>query len=381
MIRYVMVSSEIRRDLEHPLTGFRRIEVHHLYNRAGWNDMLPSDFGPHTRRFTHPVNLFRQLARIKPHVIQGPEPLSIRMFPYLLAVFVYLLQHPDVSLVCMSQETIPLRRKYGWLGESIMRPVLRRWFARAGVLLWLDESSRANMLTLGAPAHKLRYMLYGCWGVDLREFRPEGPVVRLSEHPVILCVARLSPEKGINNLIEAYRLVRQSGIACTLAIIGDGKSRAALVAQAQATGYGDDIIFLGTKKHAELPAYLRGAYVLTLPSIRTRLWVQHISMITWHAMACALPVIVTDVGEMRRYTPEGTGMLVPERDPEALALALTQILHDPELRASMSRQALRYARETFDLETNIRAVEQMIIDLARTSIAGERSYAEMIGER
>jgi glycosyltransferase involved in cell wall biosynthesis len=371
MIRYLMVSSEIRRDLEHPLSLFTRIEIHHLYNRGGWGDMSEGDYGPRTRRFSHPMNLYWQIAAVRPQVIQGPEPLSLLMFPYLLAIFLYLMRHPETHLVCMSQETVPLRRKYGLVISALMRPVLRRWFERASVLLWLDQSSRQNMLDLGAPETKMEYLLYGCWGVDLDEFSPAGQVAWLPGGAVILCVSRLVPEKGVDYLIDAFRLLRESGVQCTLAIIGDGAHRQSLEEQARLSGYGSDIVFLGGKKHADLPPYMRRAAVLAIPSTRSRLWVQHLSTTAWHAMACGLPVVASDIGEMRQFTPRGTGVLVPEKDPLALAAALAPILKDTEVQTRMSRAAVEYAQHMFDIKSNVLKAETMILDLIDASSTGE----------
>ncbi|MBL1981137.1 glycosyltransferase, partial [Klebsiella pneumoniae] len=84
-----------------------------------------------------------------------------------------------------------------------------------------------------------------------------------------------------------------------------------LEAQARSTGYGEDIVFHGTVKNADLPDYLRAASVFVMPSISGKIWTQQLSSATWQAMACGLPVVVSDIGRMAEFTPPEAGFLVP----------------------------------------------------------------------
>lgn len=361
--RYVMVSSEVRRDLEQPLEHFQQLEVHHLYNRAPWNDLRPEDFGPRTYRYGSPLTMFMHLWRIKPDIIQGPEPFSALMFPYLCLVFLYLLLNPQTKLVTASLEAIPLEKKYPFFLVWPFRVVLPLWFRRAAIIFYLEGGAKANLEKYGAPKEKLVHHLYGSWGVDQREFKPEGPKVTYAKPwPVILNVGRMVPLKGAHILIEAYKKLRDQGLEAILALVGDGPERAKLEAQAEATGYGEDIIFHGTIKHADLADYLRGADIFVMPSISGKIWTQQLSSATWHAMACGLPVVVSDIGRMAEFTPPEAGFLVPERDPDALAEALAKLLRDPDLLRRMSEGALNYARERFNDAQNIRRVEEMILE-------------------
>lgn len=162
--RYVMVSSEVRRDLEQPLEHFQQLEVYHLYNRAPWNDLRPEDFGPRSRRFGSPLSLFVELYRIKPEIIQGPEPFSALMFPFLCAVFLYLLLNPRTKLVTASLEAIPLEKKYPFFLVWPFRVVLPLWFRRAAIIFYLEGGAKANLEKYGAPKGKLVHHLYGSWG-------------------------------------------------------------------------------------------------------------------------------------------------------------------------------------------------------------------------
>jgi len=360
-LKYVMVSSEIRRDLEQPLTYFDRLEIHHLYNRAPWNDMKQGDFGERTRRFFTPLSLYWHLHKVQPDIIQGPEPLSLLMYPFLVAVYIYLLLHPKTKLVTLSLEPIPLDKKYHPLLVPMFQVVLTRWFKRASVIFWFDLGSYENLRRYGAPEDTLVNQLYGSWGVDLDNFKPAGDKAFNNSEPTILYVGRLAKVKGVTHLIEAFKRLREKGHHAKLAIVGDGAERDALEKQAQDSGFANDITFYGLVKNADLPPYMRAADIFALPSITSKLWVQQLSMTAWQAMACGLPVVATDTGQMREFTPEGTGFLVPERDPDALADALIELTNDENKRQTMSQTALEYARDRFDTVKNVARAEETIL--------------------
>lgn len=360
-LKYVMVSSEIRRDLEQPLSYFDRLEIHHLYNRAPWNDMKQGDFGPRTKRFFTPLSLYWHLHTIRPDIIQGPEPLSLLMYPFLIAVYLYLLLHPKTKLVTLSLEPIPLDKKYHPLLVPMFQAVLTPWFKRASVIFWFDRGSYENLRRYGAPEDTLVNQLYGSWGVDLDNFNPEGEQAFHNSDPTILYVGRLAKVKGVTHLIEAFKRLREKGHGAKLAIVGDGAERDALEKQAQDSGFASDITFYGLVKNADLPPYMRAADIFALPSITSKLWVQQLSMTAWQAMACGLPVVTTDTGQMREFTPEDTGFLVPERDPDALAEALIDLVNDESKRQTMRQAALEYAQDRFDTVKNVARAEETIL--------------------
>src|SRR5262245_46106342 len=122
--RYAMISSEIRRVLQGPLEYFQRLDIYHFYRSAPWNDMKAMDFNQRTIKFKLPFGLFWKLYRTKPDIVQGPEPLSLLMLPYLFATLIYLWLHPAVRLVTLSLEPIPLEKKYHPLVMPLFRRVL-----------------------------------------------------------------------------------------------------------------------------------------------------------------------------------------------------------------------------------------------------------------
>lgn len=360
--RYAMVSSEIRRDLQGPLAYFQQLDIYHFYRSAPWRDMKDTEFGDRTIRFRLPFDLFWKLWKARPDIIQGPEPLSLLMLPFLCATLVYLWLKPHVKLVTLSLEPIPIEKKYHPLLVPIFRLILKSWFRRASIIFWFDSGSKRNLLANGADPGKLVNQIYGSWGIDPDEFTPDGPAVAIeTADPIVLYVGRLSYVKGVNYLLDAFKLLLDGGIAAHLAVVGDGPERGCLEAQAKALGLEGRITWFGTVKNADLPPYMRAAKLLVLPSITTKLWVQQLSITAWQAMGCGLPVISTQTGCMEEFTPPQTGILVPERDPQSLADAIAQLLDDPELRDRMSQAARQYALNRFNDRRNVELAQQTIL--------------------
>ena len=361
-VRYAMISSEIRRDLQSPIRHFHVLDIHHLYHAAPWNDMKTSDFDERTIRFRSPIDLFVRLWTLKPDIIQGPEPLSLLMLPFLVVTLVYLWVRPRVALVTLSLEPIPLEKKYHQVVARMFRLILKHWFHRAAVIFHFDSRSERNLLDNGAPRHKMVKQIYGSWGIDPEEFTPHGDRVHLNTlDPVILYVGRLSPVKGVNYLLIAFQILLESGNHAHLAIVGDGPERARLEEQARELGISDRVTWFGTVKNIDLPAYMRAATFLVLPSISTRLWVQQLSITAWQAMGCGLPVVATRTGCMDEFTPESVGILVPERDPKQLADAMARVLSSSELTGEMAKNARQYALRRFDAKKNVVAAEATIL--------------------
>ncbi len=159
-----------------------------------------------------------------------------------------------------------------------------------------------------------------------------------SDQPVVLTVARLEQQKGLPYLIDAVPLV--PGVS--FAIAGDGPDREALEKQAVANGVGDRVIFLGRRD--DVPALLAAADLFVLPSLY-----EGLPLSIMEAMAAGTPVIASDIGGNNELVVSGTnGLLVPPRNPAALADAVTMLVANPSRAASLAAVAQAQAHREFD---------------------------------
>jgi glycosyltransferase involved in cell wall biosynthesis len=181
---------------------------------------------------------------------------------------------------------------------------------------------RDRLAALGLPDPKLRVVRNG---VDPATFqRPVDRELRAhlgggTRRPVVLTVARLAPQKGLEVLLSAAALLSEA----IFVVAGDGPDRDALAAQADAAGISDRVRLLGPRR--DIPDLLAACDVFVLPSI-----VEGLPLSVLEAMAAARPVVATRVPGTDEAVLDGeTGILVPPRDPEALALAIRSLLADP----------------------------------------------------
>jgi glycosyltransferase involved in cell wall biosynthesis len=178
------------------------------------------------------------------------------------------------------------------------------------------------------------------FGVDLEAFSP--PVEARPAGPVRFVYAKLlRPKYGPDVLLDALARLPDGSWQATIA--GDGPLRPALEAKARELGVADRVRFVGWRPHAELPDLLRGADVFVMPSRE-----EEFGVAAAEASAVGLPVVATRVGGVPEIVVDGeTGLLVPPKDPEALASALALLATNADLRGRLGRQGRERVAERF----------------------------------
>jgi glycosyltransferase involved in cell wall biosynthesis len=183
-----------------------------------------------------------------------------------------------------------------------------------------------------------------------REGREAGPVV---------VVARLSPEKDIGTLLSAAALAVREDSSFRLEIAGDGPCMADLRRTAADLELNDCVRFLGQVR--DVPALLAGAGLFVLPSLT-----EGVSLTLLEAMASGLAIVATRVGGNPEVVADGeTGLLVPPRDPRALAAALLRLRRDDCERRRMELAGRRRVEHCFDVRRMTAAYEKMYLGLDR----------------
>jgi glycosyltransferase involved in cell wall biosynthesis len=151
--------------------------------------------------------------------------------------------------------------------------------------------------------------------------------------PLILFVGVLRYYKGLHYLLEAM-----PQIPARLLIVGDGPMRGALQAHASALRLGDKVIFAGRVADEELPAYYRAADVFVLPASERS---EAFGLVQLEAMTSGLPVVSTELGTGTSFVNlhGESGLVVPPKDPVALAQAINALLGDEPLRRRLGEGA------------------------------------------
>lgn len=168
---------------------------------------------------------------------------------------------------------------------------------------------------------------------------------------MVLSVGRLSQEKAHGDLIEAFKLLPH--LNCKLLIVGDGTERAGLETAARASGHNDRITFSGQVNNVQ-PFYV-AADVFVLPSQS-----EGSPNVLLEAMATEVPIVATAVGGVPEIVAdEESALLVPRKNPQALAAAIDRVLQDSALAQRLTTVASalvaqehspeRYARSLISL--------------------------------
>ncbi|MDB4971264.1 MAG: hypothetical protein JWN44_6953 [Myxococcales bacterium] len=173
-------------------------------------------------------------------------------------------------------------------------------------------------------------------GIDVTRFGAADKTalrveLRAGDRPIVACVSRLAPEKGVDVLIRAMALVGRDAL---LVLAGDGPDVEACRALAARLGLGDHVRFLGLRNDVE--CIYAAADVVVMPS----LWDEAFGLVVVEAMAAGKPVVVTASGAMPEIVEHGRcGLVIPKRDEVAMAGAIGRLLGDAALAAAMGEAA------------------------------------------
>lgn len=171
---------------------------------------------------------------------------------------------------------------------------------------------------------------------ELRAFRGDGPLVG--------ALTDFSPPKGVSTLLEAMPAVRRAVPGARLALAGDGPMRAEVEQAVARLGLSDDVLLLGQIPRPE--PFLAGLDVLAAPG-----WSESFPYAILEAMSLEKPIVATRVGGVgEAIVDHVSGRLVDARDPQALAVAITDLLSDRESAEAMGRAAGQRLRERFTLQ-------------------------------
>jgi len=245
-----------------------------------------------------------------------------------------------------------------------MRGLTRATFEDAGVITACSEELRTRAVAIGSPAARTCTVPYG---VDVHAFSPdartEGIRERLgvrSDAFLVLAVGRFVEKKGFVHLIEA--VAKTGGVE--LVLVGDGDLRGPLETRARELGLRAH--FPGFLDRAATAAALAAADVVVVPSVVDRGGnVDGLPNTLLEAMACGRPVVASRVAGIPDVVDDDrNGLLVPEKDPAALAAALRRLVREPETRERLGQAARRDAVDRLSWEATARRFEECYVQAA-----------------
>ncbi|MGB3818029.1 glycosyltransferase family 4 protein [Achromobacter pulmonis] len=304
---------------------------------------------PMTRSGKHPLqelgtllSLLRLFRRLRPQVVH-----LVTIKPVLYGgIAARLARVPGMVAAISGLGFVFLSNS---LKMRLVRAVVARLYRlalghRNSRVIFQNASDRDLLQSLGAVRDEQVVLIRGA-GVDLDQYRalPEPPASPV----VVTMVARLLRDKGVREFVQAARLLRERGVDVSMQLVGGvdaGNPASATPAEVQAWQREGCVQALGER--SDVPQLYAASHIAVLPSYREGLPKSLIE-----AAACARAVVTTDVPGCRdAIDPGKTGLLVPVRDPQALADAIARLADDQALRQAMGTAGRALAEREFNIE-------------------------------
>jgi glycosyltransferase involved in cell wall biosynthesis len=221
------------------------------------------------------------------------------------------------------------------------------WFtacseAARGELLEIDDSLAGRTQTI-------------LNGLDPPPFEPSP----LSfDPPVLLCSARVQPEKGMDLAIDAVARLRDEFPGIRLRIVGGGTCLEELEAQVARLGLGDSVEFAGWRSPEDIAGLIDEATIVLVPS---RL--EGFGLIALEGMLGARPVVASNVGGLPEVLGDDGGLLIEPENPEAIVRAVRSLLGDPAYAQTVAAAGRKRAQAVFPLHRCVDDYENLYRNL------------------
>ena len=239
---------------------------------------------------------------------------------------------------------------HGW-SESFEKQVEQHWLrffratfgkADAFIVLASDFKNKLKQWGIKAPIYVATTAvsddLVSGFDLELKLIR-----TRISDGCRVLFLARLEPEKGVYETIDACALLNGRNVEVQLVIAGDGPDASKIRSYAEKK-LGDRVHFPGYVRGASKVAAFNDAHIYAMPTAHG----EGLPTSVLEAMAFGLPVITRPVGGLKDVFIDGEhGFMTESQDPAVIAALIEQIIEDPERWRRMSRNVHEYAQERF----------------------------------
>jgi len=202
-------------------------------------------------------------------------------------------------------------------------------------------------------------------GVDLSVFNPApttGSTIRKAlklkaSDKVVFFLSHVTKQKGVDIAIRAFAEIRRNKTGVKLMIVGDGDEFANAKRLVADLGLDPYVVFVGAVAHHKLPDYINAGDILLFPTLRK----EGFSLVIIDAMACAKPIIASDIGGNSEALEHGrTGILIEAGNLKMAVKSLEKLLINDELARRLAQNALAEVTRRFSIEKMILGIERVL---------------------
>jgi len=227
--------------------------------------------------------------------------------------------------------------------DRIERRVMRRADA------WIAFGQTSYQTLCDRPGYSNKPARVLSPGVDTETFRPDS-IARArmrktlgwrTDEPVVGFVGRFVEEKGVQTVLHAFS---HSTVRWNVLFVGGGALQPRI--ESLRLQHPSRVRLARDVGHSDMPNFLRAMDVLCAPSRTTARWKEQFGRMLIEAMACGVPVVASDSGEIP-YVVQDAGMVIPEMDLAQWTESLDRLIADSSLRAQLAARGLVRARSEF----------------------------------
>lgn len=216
----------------------------------------------------------------------------------------------------------------------------------------VTEKAKETLIKEGAKPEKISVVNMG---IDIKKFSPTKTTAKKKDIN-ILCVARLVPEKGIQDLLEAFHKIYEKNKNVRLVFVGSGPLKQDVI------GYKN--VSVKSIPYSRINKEYQKADIFCLPSRETKTWQEQYGMCLLEAMASGLPIVTTNSGAIPKVV-EDAGLICRHSNPKELQINLEKLIYNKELRQRLSLLARKRAKEKFDCQKTEKQIEKIYLELLR----------------
>jgi starch synthase len=217
--------------------------------------------------------------------------------------------------------------------------------------LAVTEKAKDTLIKEGVKPEKITVINMG---IDLHKFKPNLNKKETRDLN-ILCVARLVPEKGVMDLLQAFLVIREKNPNVKLTFIGSGPLKKELI------GYKN--IFVKSLPYWQINKEYQKADIFCLPSRETKTWGEQYGMSLLEAMASGLPIATTNSGAIREVCGD-VALISHHSNVKELKTNLEKLIYNEALRRSLSKASRQRAEEKYDCQKVAKQIAKVYEEIA-----------------
>jgi phosphatidylinositol alpha-mannosyltransferase len=263
---------------------------------------------------------------------------------------------PLLALICSDTAAVGIFASYYERSRllGMFKPLINKYFYRLRGRVCISQAAKKAISRYFEDDYKIIPQ-----GIDVQRFAEcEETVAQFMDGKVnILFVGRMEERKGLKYLIEAYSKMVNRVKDVRLVVVGDGPEKQGCLRAAERAG--GEIAFVGRAEFDQLPKFYRSSHIFCSPATGSEAQ----GIVLLEALASGTPVVASNIDGYNEVIADGRdGLLVPPKDPETLALTLTELCRNKELRDKLTAEGLKKA-ELYSWDRIGRALEQHYLQL------------------